>query len=103
MNKGRLRGPLLFLIACCTSPCCTPLIVPLLLTLMAGTPVAVWTSHYLGWVYGVLTVISLISLVLGLRWMGKRKPSQPAPLPRPELSDVSPVLEGENIHVEYAD
>jgi predicted MFS family arabinose efflux permease len=79
------------------------LIVPLLLALVAGTPVAVWTSHHLGWVYGALTLVSMISFVPGWRSMGKRKRSQLAPLPRPEMPDLSSVFEGENVHAEYAE
>ncbi len=59
-------------VACITSPCCTPLVVPAMLALLAGTPVAVWLAHNVGWVYGGLTLVSLISLVLGLRWIWGR-------------------------------
>jgi predicted MFS family arabinose efflux permease len=62
----------MFIVACVTSPCCTPLIVPLGIALLAGTPFALWLSAHLGWVYGGLTLVSVISLVLGLRWMGQR-------------------------------
>ena len=48
-------------VACVTSPCCTPLFVPLGLALLAGTPAAVWLSANLGWVYGGLTLVSIIS------------------------------------------
>lgn len=54
-------------LACITSPCCTPLIVPLGLVLIAGTPLAAWLTQYIGWVYGGLTLVSIISLVLGWR------------------------------------
>jgi hypothetical protein len=103
VNTGRLRGTLLFLLACFTSPCCTPLIVPVLLALVAGTPVAVWTSHHLGWVYGVLTGISLISFVLALRWLGQRKSPHPTTLPRQERPNLSPILEGEQVHAHSAE
>jgi membrane protein implicated in regulation of membrane protease activity len=68
----KIRSSVMFVIACIASPCCTPLIVPIGLALLAGTPVAVWASANLGWVYGGLTLLSVISLVLGLRWMGQR-------------------------------
>ena len=80
MKKGRFGSIGMFLVACFTSPCCTPLIVPLAITLLAGTPVALWMSQNLGWVYGVLTVISIISFVLALRRMGKRDQSVPIPI-----------------------
>jgi hypothetical protein len=58
-------------VACITSPCCTPLIVPLGLALLAGIPVAVWLTQYISWIYGGLTLVSIISLVLGWRWLGQ--------------------------------
>jgi predicted MFS family arabinose efflux permease len=72
----KFRSGVMFVIACVTSPCCTPLIVPLGIALLAGTPLALWLSAHLGWVYGGLTIVSVISLVLGLRWMGQRKGSK---------------------------
>jgi len=68
----KIRSGLMFAIACVASPCCTPLIVPLGLALLAGTPIAVWASANLGWVYGALTLLSIVSLVLGFRWLGAR-------------------------------
>lgn len=72
----KIRSALAFGVACIASPCCTPLIVPLGLALLAGTPVAVWASAHLGWVYGGLTLLSIVSLVIGLRWMGKKSASE---------------------------
>lgn len=71
----KIRSGFMFVVACIASPCCTPLIVPLGLALLAGTPVAVWASAHLGWVYGGLTLLSVVSLVLGLRWMNGRAKS----------------------------
>jgi len=76
----KIRAGLMFGLACVTSPCCTPFIVPLGLALLAGTPAAVWLTHYLGWLYGGLTVVSIISLVLGLRWLGRNTSAKGAPL-----------------------
>ena len=67
----KIRGGLMFSVACIASPCCTPIIVPIALTLLAGTPVALWMGQNLGWVYGGLTLLSVVSFVLGLRWMGQ--------------------------------
>jgi hypothetical protein len=66
-------------IACITSPCCTPLIVPVILALLAGTPVAVWLAQNVGWVYSGLTLVSVTSMVLGLRWVW-RKFALPTPV-----------------------
>ncbi len=99
MGKRNLRGVVTFIIACFTSPCCTPLIVPLILALLAGSPIALWLTQNLGWVYGGLTVISIISFVLALRWLGQRKSSQAS---RIHPSDI-PVIEsriGDKAHVE---
>jgi predicted MFS family arabinose efflux permease len=48
------------------------LIVPLLLALLAGTPVAIWLSAHIGWIYGTLTVISVVTLLVGFRWLGQK-------------------------------
>lgn len=71
----RMRSGVLFALACLTSPCCTPLMVSLVLSLLAGTPAALWLTQHGGWIYGVLTGISLLSAVLGLYWM--RNPARP--------------------------
>jgi hypothetical protein len=72
----KIRSGLMFGVACITSPCCTPILVPIALALLAGTPVAVWLSANVGWVYGGLTLLSMISLVLGFRWMGQKAESK---------------------------
>jgi predicted MFS family arabinose efflux permease len=72
----KIRSGLMFGVACITSPCCTPIIVPIVLALLAGTPLAVWLSAYISWVYGGLTLLSVISLVLGFRWMGHKNASK---------------------------
>jgi len=68
----RVRASVMFGIACLASPCCTPLIVPVVLAALAGTPLALWLGQNLGWVYGALTVISAVSFVLALRWSNGR-------------------------------
>ena len=72
----KIRSGFMFVIACIASPCCTPLIVPLGLALLAGTPIAVWASANLGWIYGGLTLISIASFVLAYRWMGQKAESK---------------------------
>lgn len=69
----KMRGGVLFGIACITSPCCTPLIVPVVLALLAGTPTAAWINAHVGGIYAVLTLISVASLVLALRLSGTMK------------------------------
>lgn len=85
----RMRGMLIFAVACITSPCCTPLIMPFALTLLAGTPVAIWLSAYIGWVYGMLTLASIISFVLGFRWLGQKRPTKHSGETRNILRPVS--------------
>lgn len=82
----KIRGGVLLGVGCVASPCCTPLIVPFVLTLLAGTPVAAFLAHYLGWVYGILTLISLLSLYFGARYLWQKPPSQ-----REEEEPVDPV------------
>lgn len=68
----KIRGGVMFGIVCIASPCCTPLIVPVVLALLAGTPAALWLGQNLGWVYGGLTLLSVVSFVLALRWTRKQ-------------------------------
>jgi hypothetical protein len=68
----KARSGLMFVVACITSPCCTPLLVPLGLAVLAGTPAAVWLSANLGWLYGGLTLVSIASFVLGVRWLRQK-------------------------------
>ena len=72
----KIRSGVMFGIACVASPCCTPLIVPLGLSLLAGTPIAIWMSNHVGWVYGGLTLISIASFVLAYRWMRQKSDSE---------------------------
>lgn len=86
----KTRAGIMVAVACLTSPCCTPLYVPLILTLFAGTPLALWISQHVGWVYGGLTFISLMTIVGVLapmvrRWLATRKP-----LPSTTTSTVFP-------------
>lgn len=76
-----MRAPVMFAVACITSPCCTPLLVPLALALLAGTPVAVWLSAHMGWVLGGLTLVSIASFVLAWRWFNPKTPA-------PKVSNV---------------
>jgi hypothetical protein len=64
----KIRSGVMFTIACIASPCCTPLIVPIAIALLAGTPLAIWLAAHTGLVYGGSTLLSIVSLVLGLRW-----------------------------------
>jgi hypothetical protein len=89
--RRNIRGTLMLGVACITSPCCTPLIVPVMLGLLAGTPMAVWLTQNVGWVYGGLTLVSVISLVLGLRWAWQ-KLALPTPLDSLPRTAVAPRL-----------
>ncbi len=65
-------------VACLASPCCTPLLVPVVLSLLAGTPLAVFLAPFIGWVYAGLTVLSLVSLYVGWRWLRQRTILRPS-------------------------
>src|SRR5688572_11545885 len=82
MRRNRVRSGLMFLVACFTSPCCAPLYVPLALVLLAGTPVAGWLTTNVGWFYGALTLVSLASAVLAVRWWGGKRERAASPQPR---------------------
>lgn len=73
MRWDRVRSGLMFMVACFTSPCCAPLYVPLTLALLAGTPAAGWLTASVGWIYGALTLVSLASLVIAVRWWGGKR------------------------------
>lgn len=76
----KIRGALMLIVACIFSPCFAPLLVPIVLSLLAGTSVALWMGQNLGWVYGGLTLICFISFAVGWRWM---RQSQQASATRP--------------------
>ena len=69
----KIRSGLMFGIAVIASACFAPLIVPLILALLAGTPIAVWLSDHTGWVYGGLPLVPIIGLVLGLLFVRRDK------------------------------
>ncbi len=83
----KIRSGVMFIIACVASPCCTPLIVPIGLALLAGTPFAVWASANLGWVYGGLTLLSVVSFVLAFRWLGQ-KPASKSSKPKATVQSI---------------
>lgn len=93
----KLRTGFMVGVACLTSPCCTPLIVPLVIALFAGTPIAWWISQNLGLVYGGLTLISIISAVLVFRRVSKPTLPKSTPIHPTSISPLSPV-EGNRSH-----
>lgn len=93
----KLRTGFMIGVACITSPCCTPLIVPLVIALLAGTPIAWWISQNLGLVYGGLTLISIMSAVIVFRRVSKPTLSKSTPLHPTSISPLSPV-EGTRSH-----
>lgn len=69
----KVAGAALTILACALSPCCTPLFVPVLVALAAGTPFALWFGQNLGWVYGALTLVSVASAVIAVRMFRKAR------------------------------
>jgi hypothetical protein len=65
----KIRSSIMFFIALVACPCHLPITMPLILLLLAGTSTSVWLTRHVGWVYGALAGIFLLSLVLGFRWM----------------------------------
>jgi hypothetical protein len=88
---AHFRSASLFLIGCVTSPCCTPLYVPIVLSIFAGTSFALWLSQNLLWIYGLLSLISLLSFVLALRPKAQPKTNN--------LVSISSIRIGEQSHV----
>ena len=76
MFWNKVRGIFMLGLGCLTSPCCTPFVVPLVLTLLGGTPIAAWLALRVGWVYGALTLVSILRFVLAIRWMQPTKRRQ---------------------------
>lgn len=87
----KARAGIMFGVACVASPCCTPLIVPLGVALLAGTPVAAWLATNLGWVYGGLTLLSVVSLGLGVHWTRNQPKSQRVAFPGTALVSSNPI------------
>jgi predicted MFS family arabinose efflux permease len=83
----------MFVVACFTSPCCAPLYVPLALALLAGTPAAGWLTANVGWVYGALTLVSLASAVLAVRWCGAKHERAASPAPREQVERPNATFE----------
>lgn len=78
-SPSKIKSGIMFGIACIASPCGAPLIMPFLLILLAGTPIAIWISANMGWVYGGLTLFALISFFLAYRWWPRKQTSENAP------------------------
>jgi predicted MFS family arabinose efflux permease len=57
-------------LAVITCPCHLPLVLPIVLGVLAGTPIAAWITQHVGWVYGGMAVVFLMSLLLMWRWIG---------------------------------
>ena len=64
----KIRGGLMIAFSAITCPCHLPVVLPLVATLLAGTPAAILITKYTGWVYGVMTVLFALTLGLALQW-----------------------------------
>ena len=69
----KIRSGAMFVISAITCPCHLPITLPLILVLLAGTPLAVWIIQHSGWMYGIMTGVFLLSLALGFLWAGSSK------------------------------
>lgn len=63
----KIRSGVMFAASVITCPCHLPIVLPLVLALLAGTPAAVWITQNVGWVYGGMTLLFFVSLALGFR------------------------------------
>lgn len=66
----KIRSGVMFVVSFVSCPCHLPITLPLALALLAGTPLAVWISQHVGWVYGIFGGVFLLSLALGFAWVG---------------------------------
>ena len=64
----KIRGGLMIAFSAITCPCHLPVVLPLLASLLAGTPAAILIAKYTGWVYGIMTVLFALTLGLALQW-----------------------------------
>lgn len=92
----KIRTGMLLTLACLASPCCAPLLVPLVLAVLAGTPAAAWIGHHLGWVYGGLTLVCILSFALAVRQMSSSNRFTDTIRPL----DIPILASGEKAHVE---
>ena len=67
----QIRSGVMFVLSAITCPCHLPIVLPLVLTLLAGTPVGMWITQNVGWRYGGMTILFFVSLALGLHWTGR--------------------------------
>jgi hypothetical protein len=89
-RRHPVRSGILFVLACLTSPCCTPIVVPLIFSLIAGTPATLWLTQHGGWIYGVLTGICVLCAALGIYWIrAQTRPLHPGARPTSSGSPMS--------------
>ena len=79
----KIRSGVMFAVSVITCPCHLPIVLPLALALLAGTPAAGWVTQNIGWVYGGMTLVFFVSLALGLRWMSRPAAECESRLARP--------------------
>jgi mercuric ion transport protein len=72
----KIRSGVMFVVAFVSCPCHLPITLPLILVLLAGTPAALWISQHVGWVYGILAGVFLLSLGLGFVWIDSNKENE---------------------------
>ncbi|MCI0551804.1 MAG: hypothetical protein L0287_12690 [Anaerolineae bacterium] len=90
----KIRSGVMFVVSLITCPCHLPVTMPLILTLLAGTPLAVWIAQHGGWVYDTMTAVFILSLALGWIWMGSsdkntREVCEPREMTSPRMANVS--------------
>lgn len=80
----KIRTGTMFVIAFIACPCHLPITLPLLLAILAGSPLAVWIAQHKGWLYGIMAVVFIASLAFGFSWIGSsKKYAKPVSTPKP--------------------
>ena len=67
----KVRSGVMFVVSAIICPCHLPITLPLVLAFLVGTPAAVWIAQHVGWVYGGMTLIFLLTLGLGFLWLNR--------------------------------
>ena len=69
----KVRGGVAVIIAILTCPCHLPVTVPLMLALLAGTPIAAWLIQHVGRVYGAMVGVFILSFGFAYVWTNSSK------------------------------
>lgn len=79
MLWNKFRSGVMLFISAVTCPCHLPIVLPIVLVILAGTPTALWITKHTGWIYGGTAIIFMLTLALGINWLSQPPVSECAP------------------------